>query len=486
MRAISFRALGVLVLAVLVGSCSELIQPTPSNQSPTVAITEPAGDAMPEANTSVTVSATAGDADGTVMSVEFFDGAASIGTDDTSPYSISWTPLTSGVHSLTARATDNALAATTSAAVSVTVTSPPPPPGNEPPTVALTEPAAGASALVNTPITVAATAGDVDGSVTRVEFFDGTTSIGTDATSPYTVTWTPTTSGTRNLTARATDDDNATITSAARSFTVTLPPGAAATFVGAGDIARCTSNRDEETATLLDGIAGTVFTLGDNVYDNGTAAEFANCYAPTWGRHLARTKPVAGNHDYNTSGATGYYGYFGAAAGDPTKGYYSFDLGGWHIIVLNSNISRGATSSQIAWLRADLTASTAQCTMALWHHPRFSSGDHGNDSSQQPFWDVLYEFNAEVILNGHDHNYERFAPQTPTGAADAARGIREFVVGTGGTSLRSFSTIRANSEFRNATTWGVLKLELVPTGYAWSYLTTPNGAVLDSGTGTCH
>ena len=360
------------------------------------------------------------------------------------------------------------------------------PPENQSPTVALTAPVAGESAALNTPVTVSATASDADGTVSSVEFFDGASSIGTDATSPYSITWTPTTAGARSLTARATDDSNATTTSVGRLFLVTAPPGGAETFVGAGDIASCALTDDEATSALLDGIPGTVFTLGDNVYENGTAAEFANCYDPSWGRHKSRTKPVAGNHDYNTSGATGYYDYFGDAAGARDKGYYSFDLGAWHIIILNSNISRTATSEQIAWLRADLTGSTAQCTMALWHHPRFSSGQHGNDATQQPFWDVLYEFDADVVLVGHDHNYERFAPQTPTGVADPTRGLRQFVVGTGGTTLRSFSTIRPNSEFRDSATWGVIKLDLAPTGYSWSHITTTGGAVLDSGSGSCH
>ena len=360
------------------------------------------------------------------------------------------------------------------------------PPDNQSPTVALTAPVAGGSAAVNSPVTVSAAASDADGAVSSVEFFDGASSIGTDTTSPYSITWTPTTAGARSLTARATDDANATTTSAGRLFIVTSAPGGAETFVGAGDIASCSVTGDEATSALLDGIPGTVFTLGDNVYDNGTATEFTNCYEPSWGRHKSRTKPVAGNHDYNTSGATGYYDYFGDAAGPRDKGYYSFDLGAWHIIILNSNISRTATSEQIAWLRADLTGSTAQCTMALWHHPRFSSGQHGDDATQQPFWDVLYEFNAEVVLVGHDHDYERFAPQTPTGVADPVRGLREFVVGTGGTSLRSFSTIRPNSDFRNSSTWGVIKFDLSPTGYSWSYITTTGGAVLDSGSGSCH
>lgn len=358
-------------------------------------------------------------------------------------------------------------------------------PTNQSPTVELMAPALGGTAPVNSAVTVSAVAADADGTVRRVEFFDGATPIGSDETSPYSVQWMPATSGPRILTARATDDRNATTTSAGRSFGIISPLGEAV-FVGAGDIARCNSDRDEATAALLDAIPGTVFTLGDNAYENGTAADFADCYGPSWGRHKSRTRPAVGNHEYNTPGATPYFDYFGAAAGPPGKGYYSFALGGWHIVVLNSNIERTTSSEQVAWLRADLAASTAQCTMALWHHPRFSSGPAGNSATQQPFWDVLYQHGAEVVLVGHDHDYERFAPQTPTGAADAARGIRQFVVGTGGAALHGFGTISENSEVRNNTSWGVIKFDLVPSGYTWSYITTPNGVVVDSGTGTCH
>jgi hypothetical protein len=274
------------------------------------------------------------------------------------------------------------------------------------------------------------------------------------------------------------------------TVTVTAPPpptGSGAVLVGAGDIAVCGSSDDEATATLLDNIAGAVFTLGDNVYEDGSPTEYANCYDPSWGRHKARTHPVPGNHDYHTSGAAGYYGYFGAAAGDPAKGYYSYDVGAWHVVVLNSNISRGTSSAQLDWLRADLAAHTNRCTVAMWHHPRFSSGDHGNDTSVGPFWDALYAANADLILNGHEHDYERFAPQTPAGVADATRGIPEIIAGTGGTSLRSFSsTIETNSVFRNKTDHGVLKLELLDGGYRWSFVTTPSAVVKDSGEASCH
>lgn len=263
--------------------------------------------------------------------------------------------------------------------------------------------------------------------------------------------------------------------------------GTSVTFVGAGDISSCSQNNDEATAQLLDGISGTVFTLGDNAYSNGSATEYANCYDPTWGRHKARTKPVPGNHEYGTAGATGYYGYFGAAAGDPATGYYSYDLADWHIVALNSNLDMSAGSAQEQWLRADLTASTKQCTLAYWHHPRFSSGTtHGSDSRSQAIWQALYDAGAEIVLVGHEHQYERFAPQTPSGAADPARGIREIVAGTGGESHYPLGSPIANSEVQDNTSFGVLKLTLSPGGYRWDFVPIAGAAFTDSGTASCH
>ena len=271
-------------------------------------------------------------------------------------------------------------------------------------------------------------------------------------------------------------------------ITVTAaPPAGSAVFVGAGDIASCSSTGDEATANLLDNITGTVFTLGDNAYESGTSAEFTNCYNPSWGRHKNRTRPAPGNHDYVTAGAAGYYGYFGSSAGDPTKGYYSYDLGDWHIIALNSSIARNAGSAQEQWLRADLAANTKACTLAYWHHPRFSSGfEHGNDTSVQDLWQALYDYNADLILSGHDHDYERFAPQTPTGVADASRGIREFVVGTGGRSHYSLGTLKANSQVFDATSYGVLKLTLGSGGYDWDFAHVAGATFIDAGSGSCH
>jgi len=260
--------------------------------------------------------------------------------------------------------------------------------------------------------------------------------------------------------------------------------------VGAGDIASCLNPGAEATAKLLDGVPGTVFTLGDNVYEFGTDLEFAACYDPTWGRHKSRTKPAPGNHDYLTPSASGYFGYFGPAAGDPTKGYYSYDLGTWHIIVLNSNCAEvggcGVGSPQEQWLRADLAAHPTPCTLAYWHHPRFSSGRHGSDATYQPFWQALHDHNADVVLSGHDHDYERFAPQDPRGVLDPARGIREFVVGTGGASHHPFpGPAVPNSEVRSDHTFGVLKLILHAAGYEWLFVPEAGKRFTDSGRGVC-
>lgn len=269
--------------------------------------------------------------------------------------------------------------------------------------------------------------------------------------------------------------------------TVTVgPQPGPVTLVGAGDIATCTSSGDEATAKLLDGIPGTVFTAGDNVYNDGTATEFANCYAPSWGRHKSRTRPASGNHEYNTIGASGYFGYFGSAAGEVGKGYYSYDLGGWHVIVLNSNLAMNAGSPEVTWLQADLAAHPLRCTLAIWHHPRFSSGHHGSSTTVQPLWQALYDAGADVVVVGHDHIYERFAPQTPAGQVDMARGIREFVVGTGGAGFYAFENPAPNSEVRNNQTRGVLELTLYADRYDWKFVPVAGSSFTDSGSASCH
>ncbi|MEP6905562.1 MAG: metallophosphoesterase [Gemmatimonadales bacterium] len=286
---------------------------------------------------------------------------------------------------------------------------------------------------------------------------------------------------------RPTDPQNDTTTAATMVPLSTPAPPGSAIFVGAGDIGSCESAGDEATAALLDSIPGTVFTLGDNVYESGTSREYRDCYDPSWGRHKARTKPSPGNHDYSTSGAAGYFAYFGASAGDPGKGYYSFDLEDWHIIALNSNIDESADSPQVRWLRADLDASKKPCTLAYWHNPRFSSGvEHGDDPATEPLWQALYDANAEIVLTGHDHEYERFRPQTAKGDADPVRGIREFVVGTGGRSHYGLGRRETNSEVFNASTFGVLKLTLSPGKYTWQFIPIAGQTFTDSGSGVCH
>jgi hypothetical protein len=271
-------------------------------------------------------------------------------------------------------------------------------------------------------------------------------------------------------------------------------------LVGAGDISSCAQENDTLTADLLDKVVASatgeavVFTAGDNAYENGSIEEYQQCYEPTWGRQKARTRPALGNHEYASGTADGYFEYYGAIASDPTQGYYSYDLGGWHIIVLNTNdhcqmIPCSDASPQAKWLRADLEAHPAFCTLAIWHDPLFSSGRvHGSSQFVKPLWSILYEAGADVIVNAHEHNYERFAPQTPDGAMDKEHGIREFVVGTGGEShYRESDSRLPNSEAANDDTFGVIKLTLHPTGYDWDFLPEErHGKFTDSGSGECH
>ena len=239
---------------------------------------------------------------------------------------------------------------------------------------------------------------------------------------------------------------------------------------------------------LVAGDYDAVLALGDIQYEDGEYAKFVASYDRSWGRVKAITKPVPGNHEYETDGAAGYYRYFGSAAGDPAKGYYSYDLGGWHVIALNSNCAPvggcDAGSPQERWLRADLSADRATCTLAYWHHPRFSSGEHGSDRTYSAFWEALYDADADLVLVGHDHDYERFAPLAPDGTLDLAHGIREFVVGTGGKGLRRFPTVARNSELRDSSSLGVLELRLGDGGYAWRFRAAV-GSLTDRGTAAC-
>jgi len=246
-----------------------------------------------------------------------------------------------------------------------------------------------------------------------------------------------------------------------------------------------------ETARLIEvRHVDAVLALGDEQYQSARTDDFARGYDLTWGALKSITYPTPGNHEYYTPDAAGYFGYFGARAGGAGRGYYSFDLGAWHLISLNGNCDQIAGcdsgSPQERWLRADLAGEKRGCTLAYWHQPRFSSGGHHSDVRYTAFWNDLYAAGADVVLGGHDHDYERFAPQTADGKPDAARGIREFVVGTGGKSHDLFSWTAGNSEIRNWTTYGALFVTLHPGGYDWDFTPIPGETFTDRGSGRCH
>ena len=260
--------------------------------------------------------------------------------------------------------------------------------------------------------------------------------------------------------------------------------------LAAGDIAYCPAapaqSNAAQTAAVLRRVPGVpVLTLGDNAYFDGTALEFSSCFDPTWGVEKARLRPAPGNHDYNTANATGYFGYFGAAAGRTDRGYYSFDLGDWHIVSLNSNIDAATGSAQELWLRDDLGKTARQCILAYWHHPLFTSSPRGDNLKMRDIWRTLDELRATLILTGHEHNYERFAKQTAGGVADPVNGIRQIIVGTGGAGMTPMPVPRANSEVREALSFGVLKLTLASNLYDWEFLPAVPGVIVDSGTATC-
>lgn len=263
---------------------------------------------------------------------------------------------------------------------------------------------------------------------------------------------------------------------------VVTAPAADVTVVAAGDIAMCDLPGAAATARLIDGIPGEVLALGDNVYPLGTAEAYATCYESTWGRHRGRTRPTPGNHDWDVGRGAPYFAYFGQAAGNGT-GYYSFDLGGWHIISLNSNNGTGATSPQAAWLRADLAAHPSPCTLAFWHHPRFSSGPSGNTESVQHLWHLLDIAGVDVVLAGHDHMYERFALLNNEGVPSPT-GIRSFVVGTGGAYLYGPQAVQPYSEARGFA-WGVLRLTLRAAGYSWAFVPVAGSSFRDEGSDAC-
>jgi 3',5'-cyclic AMP phosphodiesterase CpdA len=278
----------------------------------------------------------------------------------------------------------------------------------------------------------------------------------------------------------------------------------ASIIVAVGDIADCNSNGDELTAILVDSllradsaanVSDAVLTLGDNAYPNGAASDFLRCFAPSWGDSnkliMKRIRPSPGNHEHLSGMAAPYYEYFGDRAGSPKKGYYSFDLGEWHIISLNSEMivnfgfTKEERDAQLNWLDEDLKNNSKVCTLAYWHHPRWSSGWHGSDPRIDLFWQRLYNAGVDVILNGHDHEYERYLPQSPAGVLDSLKGMSQFVVGTGGGNLRGFTRKAAPGGFRLEGYFGVLKLTLGASEYQWAFLDTA-GHLWDTGAGKCH
>jgi hypothetical protein len=263
------------------------------------------------------------------------------------------------------------------------------------------------------------------------------------------------------------------------------------TLIGAGDIAGCEFNQDRKTARLLGKIHGTVFTLGDNVYPGGSRKQFRECYEPTWGKYKKRTRPSLGDQDYKTSGAKPYFDYFGRRAGKPTRGYYSYERGSWHIVALNSNCMEVGgcdyKSTQGRWLRRDLAKHPARCTLAYFHHPLYASGNTYDSPKVKPFWHILYNHHIEVILNGNTHRYERFARIRPSGKRSSARGIRQFIVGTGGApggTQKGPDEPRVQAKKVDAP--GVLKLELGSGFYRWKFVPVAGRHYTDSGRARCH
>ena len=254
----------------------------------------------------------------------------------------------------------------------------------------------------------------------------------------------------------------------------------------AGDVAQCNVRGAQLTADLIQKMPkAMVLAAGDLAYENGSLGDFFRCYDSSWGKFKDRTWPTPGNHEYGTPNAAGYFAYFGSRAGPPDKGYYSVDIGQWHIVALNSNIDADADSAQVAWLRKDLAANRTSCTLAFWHHPRYSSGLHGSYRRMQTVWETLHEHGASIVIAGHDHHYERFVPLDAEGKQAIMGGIRSFVVGTGGARLYDFGLRSEHSMAWHGATWGVLKLTLHADSYDWEFLSAQQSTFRDQGSSPC-
>lgn len=354
---------------------------------------------------------------------------------------------------------------------------------NQPPELRIVAPVAMTQLAAAAPAVLVATAsdpedGDLGASVQWTSSRDGFLGAGASLSSVLSV-------GIHTLTVEVQDGEGL---AASASLDVEVTAGGFA-LLAAGDIASCNSPGDEATADVLDSRFGQVVTLGDNAYPDGTLAEFQSCYHPSWGRHKARTRPATGNHEYHIDGAAGHFEYFGAAAGDPATGWYGFDLGSWRVVVLNSNCSDiggcSSSSPQGLWLEAELAAHPRACTLAVWHHPRFSSGEkHGSGTATRDLYDIFHRHGGDVILVGHDHHYERFAQQDAFGVADPTA-PRQLVAGMGGGSLRDVGDPEPNSVTAAGNVYGVLELTLHDGSYDWEFLPAAGFSYTDVGSASC-
>ncbi len=291
--------------------------------------------------------------------------------------------------------------------------------------------------------------------------------------------------GTRPATPGASPSAGASTSTPPASAASAGPSGhsSEAILLAVGDIAYCGASADEQVGQLASRLPGTIALLGDNAYDHGSATDYAKCFDPTWGGFLDRIRPVPGNHEYETKEAAAYFAYFGTRVGKIGQGWYSYDLGAWHLIALNSECGaipggcEGKDSAELAWLVKDLVDHPAKCTLAYWHHPRYSSGRHGDNDMTDELWQALADAGADVVLEGHDHDYERMSP---------IRGIRSFVVGTGGRSLYGWPRgPGAHTEVRANDTYGLLQLTLRDADYSWKFIPAAGGSFTDSGSGSC-